>query len=95
MVKVGELLNTDLNLGHVIAAGIGAFIDHYYLTVYKPRKLEEKRKDAVELARTIAPYIAEEVKTKVPQQEAYAATSELVQVLKEVRDTLKEYRGSK
>jgi ubiquinone biosynthesis protein UbiJ len=95
MVKLDDIANIDLNLSHAVAAGIGALVHHYYVTMYKPRKLEEKRQDAVEFARTIAPYIAEEVRGKVPQAEAYAATSELVQVLKEVKDVLKEYRGNK
>lgn len=97
MVKLNDLANVDLNLSHVLVGGlcggIGALADRYYLTVYKPRKEEERKQDAEKLARMIAPYIAEEVKGKVPQSEAYAVTSELVQVLKEVKDVLKEYRA--
>jgi ubiquinone biosynthesis protein UbiJ len=95
MVKLGDLANVDLNFSHLIAAGVGALVHHYYITTYKPRRLEEKRQDALEFARTIAPYIAEEVKSKVPQAEAYATTDELVQVLKEVKDVLKEYGEKK
>ena len=95
MVKLGDIANIDLNLSHAVAAGIGALVHHYYITTYKPRKLEERKRDAVEFARTIAPYIAEEVRGKMPGTEAYAATSELVQVLKEVKDALKEYGGNK
>lgn len=95
MVKLGDIANIDLNISHAVAAGIGALVHHYYISTYRPRKLEEKRQDALEFARMVAPCIAEEVKSKVPQTEAYAATSELIQVLKEVKDVLKEYRGNK
>jgi hypothetical protein len=93
VVKIGDIANVDLNLSHVVAAGIGALVHRYYISTYLPRKREEKRQDALEFAKAIAPCIAEEIKGKVPVAEAYATTSELVQVLKEVKDALKEYRG--
>jgi len=95
MVKLSDIANTDINLSHVAAAGVGAFIYHYYITAYKPRKMEEKKQDAINFAKIAAPYIAEEVKSKdMPQSEAYATTDELLQVLKKVRDVLKKYGES-
>jgi hypothetical protein len=96
MVKIGDLTNIDLNLSHALAAGVGALIHHYYITIYQPRKLAEKRQDALDFARAAAPYIAEEIKSKgLPQTEACATTNELVQVLKEVKEALKDYKVSK
>ena len=93
MVRLSEI---DLNTSHLVAAGIGAATYHLY-TVYKSKETEkkavERRQEAENFGRAVAQYIVEDMRGRgVPQSEAYAVTNELIQLLREVKDELKQRR---
>jgi hypothetical protein len=93
---MGKLGDVDFNTSHVIVAILSALGGYYGGNYLSERRKAEKRQDALDFARIAAPYIAAEIRGKgIPQTEACTATEELVQVLKEVKDVLKEYRGDK
>jgi len=91
-----KLSEVDLNVSHAIVAIISAIGGYYGGNYLKERRASERRQDALYLASTAAPIIAAEIKGKgITQSDACTATDEVMQLLREVRDELRKYRGDK
>ena len=91
MVKLTDI---DLNSSHAVVAVLSALGGYFGGNKYMEMRRAQKKEDAENFGRLTAQYLVAELKEKGLQEtETYKATGELVQLLKEVRDELKQRRS--
>jgi len=89
-----KLSDIDLNSSHVVVAILSALGGYFGGNKYMEIKMAEKKQDAENFGRTVAQYLVTEMKGRgVQETETYKATNELTELLKEVRDELKQRKG--
>jgi hypothetical protein len=91
MVKLNEI---DLNSSHAVVAVVSALAGYFGGNKYMEMRRVQKKEEAENFGRTTAQYLMAEMRGKgIQETETLKATTELVQLLKEVRNELKQYKG--
>lgn len=89
MVKLSEI---DVGTKDLVVLFLGALAGYYLRKPIEEKRRVEKENDAQLIGKTVAQYVANELRSLGIVAESYKTIDQLTQTLKEISEELKKYR---